>query len=253
MKFASSVNLIKIFHLIRQIDSSHILVILIDESWAWNLHFIFRSLSSSFNIFHNSWIMEVGLQDDWFALHPFCGRQTFYMLANHARHVSLACTISKMAWVYRLLSLYLFHRCHSLITLPWAWDLWDLLVPFRYTQSDNTSDSPSPNSLLPFFPKYISNSYKYSDFNPQRNQNLKPYLIGLFFMYWRIRLLPLNLHMCSSIDWWDSNHIASWKCFSKWSNKGRSFHTQSYCSLSLLKKCPYSELCWFAFSSIQIE
>ena len=32
--------------------------------------------------------------------------------------------ISSVACVYGLLSLYLLHRCHFLITLPWAWDLW---------------------------------------------------------------------------------------------------------------------------------
>ena len=62
-KFASSFNLITNFHLIMQIDSSHILVILTDNSWAWSLRFVFRSLYSSFNLLsqlldHSSWIVR---------------------------------------------------------------------------------------------------------------------------------------------------------------------------------------------------
>ena len=49
-------------------------------------------------------------------------------------------------------------------------------------------------------------------------------------MYW---LFPLNLHMCSSIDWCDSGRRASWKCFKRWSKKGLSFQAQSKLSLSL--------------------
>ena len=59
-KFDSSVNLITNFHLIRQIDFSHILVILMDDTWAWNLYFFFWSLYLSVNISHNSCIMVIG-------------------------------------------------------------------------------------------------------------------------------------------------------------------------------------------------
>ena len=120
------------------------------------------------------------------------------------------------------------------------------MVSFRHTQSDNTTDSPSPRSMFSFFPKFMSNSYKYADFYPQWNQNLKPNLIGLFFTYWHIRILPLNLHVCSSIDWWDSGCIASWKCFNEWSKRGRSFHARSYCSRFLgAGFCRLSAKCMF--------
>ena len=44
--------------------------------------------------------------------------------------------------------------------------------------------------MFPFFHKYMSNWYKYLDFDAQRNQTLKPYLIGLLFMYRHIRPYP---------------------------------------------------------------
>ena len=81
-------------------------------------------------------------------------------------------------------------------------------MSFRQSQSDNTTDSPSPNSVFSFFPKYMSNSHRYPDFDLQQNQNFKPHLIGLFFMYWHSRLLPLNLHVCSSIDWWGNTSVS---------------------------------------------
>ena len=46
------------------------------------------------------------------------------MLPNHASHVSFACLVSEMTCVYSFLSLYIFHRCHFLTTLPYAWDWW---------------------------------------------------------------------------------------------------------------------------------
>ena len=47
----------------------------------------------------------------------------FDMLANHAHHVSYACSVSKMSCAYNLLLPHLSHRCYFLIILPWAWKL----------------------------------------------------------------------------------------------------------------------------------
>lgn len=78
------------------------------------------------------------------------------------------------------------------------------------------SNLPRPYSVFSYFPKYISNSYKYLNFDTQQDQNLKPEWIGFFFMYWYIRLLPMNLHMCSSVEWEYTGYITSWKSSSKW-------------------------------------
>ena len=74
------------------------------------------------------------------------------------------------------------------------------LVSFRLSQNNNTIDSPSPKSVFPFFSRHMSNLYKYTNSDQQRNQNLKPYLTDLLFMHWHIMFLPLNLGMCPSVD-----------------------------------------------------
>ena len=53
-------------------------------------------------------------------------------------------------------------------------------MSFSLSQSDNITDSPRPNAVLPFFPKYISNLYKYPEFDLKRNQNLKPTWLACF-------------------------------------------------------------------------
>ena len=78
------------------------------------------------------------------------------------------------------------------------------------------SNLPIPYSVFSFFPKYISNSYKYLNFDTQQDQNLKSEWIGFFFMYWYIRVLPMNLHMCPSVEWEYTGYITYWKSSSKW-------------------------------------
>lgn len=68
-KLPSSFTLIRKFHLIRQFDSSHILITLIYYNWVWNLHFIFLSIYPSVNIFYNFKVLVVRKQKEGFVNH----------------------------------------------------------------------------------------------------------------------------------------------------------------------------------------
>ena len=109
------------------------------------------------------------------------------------------CPVSKMACVYGLLSLYLFHRYHFVITLPWAWDKW------RNYQNIHSNWCPSDTRKVIIQLIHQAQSQFSLSFPStcQARVNI-PTLID------KETKIYINLRMCSSIDWLDSGGIASW-------------------------------------------
>ena len=93
------------------IDSSHVLVTLIDNSCAWRPSLIFQSLFLSASIFHNSRMIMVRLQHEEFIVHPknvymfFVCFQRWYMFVVLSKY-SYSIDVSTLQWLWHWLEIY---------------------------------------------------------------------------------------------------------------------------------------------------
>ena len=105
------------------------------------------------------------------------------MLENHAYQVLFVCLVSETIHVYGScvywFSLYPFSRFHFTEVIIISITISVCLS--HSTAASKATNLPSPYSVFSFFPKYISNSYKYLNFDTHRDQNLETKWTGFFF------------------------------------------------------------------------